>query len=114
MPQIVIEHGGLDLDLQPLFQAMVDAIVSHPAVPPEAVKLRAHKADAFLMVSGEPGFLNVTLRLMEGRPVEQHIEMSGLLQDVIAKLLPSQYAVSLETVTMGKASYFKRPAPASA
>jgi|TARA_R110000737_G_scaffold250837_1_gene260475 5-carboxymethyl-2-hydroxymuconate isomerase len=107
MPHIVLEHGGLDQPLPPLMQALAEAVAAHPAVPRDAVKVRAHRVD-YLLLSGEPSFAHVTLRLMDTRGADQHSELADAVMQVLRRDLPETCALCVETVAIPKASFRKR------
>lgn len=108
MPHIVMEFGGLDQPLAPLMQALAEAVATHPAVPRGAVKVRAHECSGFLLLSGECRFVNVTLRLMDTRPEEQHSELADILMKELTRLLPEDCAIGVDTARIPKASFRKR------
>lgn len=108
MPHIVMEFGGLDQPLAPLMEALADAVATHPEVPRSAVKVRAHECTGFLLLSGEPRFVNVTLRLMDSRPDAQHAELADILMAELTRLLPADCAIGVDTARIPKLSFRKR------
>lgn len=107
MPHIVIEFGGLTLP-PALPDALTAAMAAHPEVPESAVKLRAFEVSAFRLLSGEPGFVNVCLRLMDSRPESQHTELADAVMAVLESHLPPEIALGVETARIPKASFRKR------
>lgn len=107
MPHIVVEYGGLTPPAA-LYDALAAAMAAHPEVPESAVKLRAHAVDDFRLLSGEPAFVNVTLRLMDSRPESQHVELADAVMAVLEAHLPATCALGVETARIPKTSFRKR------
>lgn len=107
MPHIVVEFGGLTPP-ESLWDALTAAMAAHPEVPESAVKLRAYETTAFRLLSGEPGFVNVCLRLMDTRPDSQHAELADAVMAVLEAHLPESIALGVETVKIPKPSFRKR------
>ncbi len=107
MPHILVEFGGLTPP-EALYDALCAALAAHPEVPASAVKLRAHRAEGFRLLSGEAAFVNVTLRLMETRPEAQHTALADAALAVLVAHLPESCAIGVETARIPKSSFRKR------
>ena len=73
MPHFMIEYSG-NLDTVVDFSAFCEAIRSAAAAidafPVPGIRVRAFRADYFAMADGDPkhGFIDISIRLREGRP----------------------------------------------
>ena len=75
MPHLIIEYSANlepDIDIEGLVRAMHEEAVSIEALPTGGIRTRAVRRDTFLVADGDPdnGFINVTLRIAKGRPMD--------------------------------------------
>ena len=75
MPHFMIEYSGnLDgvVDVSGLCEAIRAAAAGIEAFPVPGIRVRAFRADHFAMADGDPkhGFIDISIRLREGRPQE--------------------------------------------
>jgi 5-carboxymethyl-2-hydroxymuconate isomerase len=75
MPNIVIEYSANiagEADIPGLCQAIASSVISagHGAFAVAAVRVRAYRADDYVIGDGDPSyaFVNITARLAKGRP----------------------------------------------
>lgn len=76
MPHLSIEYSAnLDgrLDIQALCEALAEAIVASGLFEPGAVRVRAHRASAFVIADrhAENGFLDMAFRMGKGRTQDE-------------------------------------------
>ena len=75
MPQQVIEYSANlddDLDIEGLVSALHETAVSIDALPTGGIRTRVARREVFRIADGHPDntFINVTLRIAEGRPLD--------------------------------------------
>jgi 5-carboxymethyl-2-hydroxymuconate isomerase len=75
MPHQIIEYSGnldADLDIDALVGALHDTATTIDALPTAGIRTRAVRRDVFRVADGHPdnAFINVTLRIADGRPLE--------------------------------------------
>jgi 5-carboxymethyl-2-hydroxymuconate isomerase len=75
MPHQIIEYSAnLDdsLDIDGLVRALHETAVSIDALPTGGIRTRAARREVFRIADGHPDntFINVTLRIAEGRPLD--------------------------------------------
>lgn len=75
MPHLIVEYSGnldSELDISALLKALHDTAISIEALPIGGVRTRAARREHFEIADGheDNAFINVTLRIAEGRPIE--------------------------------------------
>ena len=73
MPHLIIEYSAnleSDIDFEALTRTMHETAAGIEALPLGGIRTRAARRDNYRVADGHPanGFINVTLRLAEGRP----------------------------------------------
>lgn len=95
MPHLIIEYSAnleAQLDIDGLVRAMHEEAVSIDALPTGGIRTRAARRETFLVADGDPdnGFINVTLRIAEGRPMDVRREtgerLFGVLTDYVQEV----------------------------
>ncbi|WP_163848564.1 hypothetical protein [Pseudooceanicola aestuarii] len=107
MPHIVLEHGGLDVDIGAICRGLRAALAADPRVPEDIVKVRAYGTREFALGPEYTGFAHVTLRLLDKRGRDEHMSHATLLRDLLQDHLPAGTAISVETVTIASDSFRK-------
>lgn len=95
MPHQIIEYSAnleSDIDFVKLVRAMHETAVTIDALPTGGIRTRAARRDNHLIADGHPdnGFINVTLRIAKGRPLEVRQaageKMFGTLKDFVQEV----------------------------
>lgn len=73
MPHLIIEYSAnleADIAFEELVRAMHETAAGIDALPPGGIRTRAARRDNYRVADGHPanGFINLTLRMAEGRP----------------------------------------------
>ncbi|HNP64591.1 MAG TPA: 5-carboxymethyl-2-hydroxymuconate Delta-isomerase [Woeseiaceae bacterium] len=76
MPHLIIEYSAnleADLDIRKLVRAMHETAVTIDALPTAGIRTRAVRRDNVMIADGHPdnGFINMTLRIAQGRTIEE-------------------------------------------
>lgn len=96
MPHLIIEYSANvepDIDIKGLVAALHEKAVSIDALPTGGIRVRAARRDTFMVADGDPsnGFINVVLRIAEGRPVELQKEIGQMLFGVLTDYVQEVY-----------------------
>ncbi len=97
MPHQIIEYSANlddDLDIAGLVGALHKVAVSQDALPTGGIRTRAERRDVFEIADGHPDntFINVTLRIAEGRPLDVQKAVGEALFDELKYFVHSIYA----------------------
>lgn len=115
MPHQIIEYSkNLDehLDIDALVEALHDTATSIDVLPVAGIRTRAVRRDHFLVADGHPdnAFINVTLRLAEGRTLEERQDagerLFATLKDFVAEIA-TPMALSYEIQEIETATRWK-------
>lgn len=106
MPHISIEYSGnLDeiLDISALCEALRVAGIETGLFPMPGIRVRAFRADHYAIADGDPkhGFIDISVRLREGRPRDKKEAATAYLFDatkafIAPKLEHHSIALSME------------------
>ena len=107
MPHFILEHSGNltngSLDLDVLFERLVDKAVGTGIFPLAGIRCRAHNCEYFRVADGTAsfGFVHLHVRIGSGRSEEQKSSAAkilfGVLTDHLSELYESQgLAISFE------------------
>ena len=107
MPHFILEHSGNltngSLDLDVLFERLVDKAVGTGIFPLAGIRCRAHNCEHFRVADGTVsfGFVHLHVRIGSGRSEEQKSSAAkilfGVLTDHLSELYESQgLAISFE------------------
>ncbi len=96
MPHLIVEYSAnleADIDIKGLVRTLHESAVSIDALPTGGIRTRAARRDTFMVADGDPsnGFVNVILRIAEGRSVEVQKETGQLLFGVLADYVQEVY-----------------------
>ncbi|WP_424942540.1 5-carboxymethyl-2-hydroxymuconate Delta-isomerase [Aliiroseovarius crassostreae] len=107
MPHIRIEYAGTPDVMQPVCEAVFDALAEHAAIPhPESLKVRALRCEAH-RIGTEPGsFAHAHLALLPGRSEAVKTELAQLILTVMRRLLPDVGSLSVDVSDLSP-SYVK-------
>lgn len=111
MPHFIIEHGNAfatAADRQAAMQIAADCGAASGFIRPEDIKVRLRAYDDFLAVDGRRGFAHITVRMLEGRSVNQKTSLSVALRKAFAQRFPTLESLSIEICDMHAESYKKR------
>jgi 5-carboxymethyl-2-hydroxymuconate isomerase len=97
MPHFIIDYSAnLDgeIDLDALVECVRKAAVVSGIFPLGGIRVRAHKADATTVATGDPAFafLDLTLRLATGRPHEVRKKAGEVIFDALSRHLDPIFA----------------------
>ncbi len=86
MPHIAIDYSGnLDdaVDMSGLCEALRVAAIETGLFPMPGIRVRAFRADHYAVADGDPmhGYIDISVRLREGRPKEKKAAATALLFD---------------------------------
>jgi 5-carboxymethyl-2-hydroxymuconate isomerase len=98
MPHQVIEYSAnLDdsLDIDGLVGALHETAVSIDALPTGGIRTRAVRREVFRVADGHPdnAFINVTLRIAEGRPLDVQKATGQKLFDELKRFVSEIYQI---------------------
>ena len=96
MPHQIIEYSAnLDdhLDIDALVRAMHETAVGIDALPTGGIRTRAVRRDHYRIADGHPdnAFINVTLRVAEGRTIKQRKGAGEALFDTLCQFVKPIY-----------------------
>ncbi len=97
MPHQIIEYSANlddDLDIDELVHALHDTAVGIDALPIGGIRTRAVRRDHYCIADGHPdnSFINVTLRIAEGRPLDVRKAAGERLFGALRNFVDSIYA----------------------
>lgn len=118
MPHLIIEYSANlddDLDIEALAVAMHDTAVGQDALPIGGIRTRVARRDVYRIADGHPdnGFINVTLRIAEGRTADVQQETGEALFKTLRDFVSDVYeqrpmALSFEIQEIKTASRWKQ------
>ena len=96
MPHIIIEYSGnldADLDIEELIGALHETAISIDALPIGGIRTRAARREHFEIADGHPdnAFINVTLRIARGRPLEVRMDAGEKLFAALTRHVAAIY-----------------------
>jgi len=96
MPHLIIEYSANiepNIDVNGLVQALHETAVSIDALPTGGIRTRAVRRETFIVADGDPsnGFVNVVLRISEGRSVELRKEVGQTLLSTLTAYVQEDY-----------------------
>ena len=97
MPHFILEHSGNltneSLDLDALFERLVDTAVGTDIFPLAGIRCRAHNCEHFRVADGTAtfGFVHLHVRIGAGRSEEQKADAAKLLFAVLTDHLSVIY-----------------------
>ena len=97
MPHFILEHSGNltneSLDLDVLFERLVDEAVGTGIFPLAGVRCRAHNCEYFRVADGTAtfGFVHLHVRIGSGRSEEQKASAAKVLFSVLTEHLAALY-----------------------
>jgi len=118
MPHQIIEYSANlddDLDIESLAAAMHETAVRQEALPVGGIRTRVARRDVYLIADGHPdnAFINVTLRIAEGRTPEVQKETGEALFKTLRDFVSDVYehrpmALSFEIQEIKAATRWKQ------
>ncbi len=111
MPHIIVEYtSNLDgsMDIQGLCNALHQAMIETGVADTAAIRTRAVRMDHFCVADRDPknGFVQITVRMREGRPKESYQKVADTLMAAAEKSLertfaahPLQLALEIHEIT---------------
>lgn len=96
MPHQIIEYSAnldADIAIDALVRAMHDAAVNLDSLPTAGIRTRAARREHFVVADGHPdnAFINVTLRIAEGRTPEQKRQAGEALFSTLTTFVDDVY-----------------------
>ena len=97
MPHFILEHSGNltneSLDLDVLFERLVDEAVGTGIFPLAGIRCRAHNCEYFRIADGTAsfGFVHLHVRIGSGRTEEQKANAAKILFGVLTEHLAAIY-----------------------
>jgi 5-carboxymethyl-2-hydroxymuconate isomerase len=97
MPHFILEHSGNleneSLNLDALFERLVDQAVGTGIFPLAGIRCRAHNCEYFRIADGTPGFgfVHLNVRIGSGRSEEQKAHAAKVLFGVLTEHLSAIY-----------------------
>ena len=97
MPHFILEHSGNlgneSLNLDGLFERLIDEAVGTGIFPLAGIRCRAHNCENFRIADGTPsfGFVHLNVRIGSGRSEEQKASASKVLFGVLSEHLSVIY-----------------------
>lgn len=97
MPHIIVEYSkNLDdaMDIQGLLDALHEAMIATGIADTAAIRTRAIRLDHYCVADRNPknGFVQITLRLREGRPQEAYQKAGETLMAAAEKAMERAFA----------------------
>lgn len=111
MPHVIVEYSAnLEgaMDIQGLLDALHQAVIDTGVADVAAVRTRAERRDHYCIADRDPknGFVQITVRLREGRPKEAYQKVAETLMAAAEKSLerafashPLQLALEIHEIT---------------
>lgn len=96
MPHLIIEYSANlddDIDIDALVRALHETAVGIDALPTAGIRTRAARREHYRVADGHPdnSFINVTLRIAEGRPLEVRKASGEALFGTLKEFVNSTY-----------------------
>jgi len=96
MPHLIIEYSANlddDIDIDDLVRALHQTAAGIDALPTAGIRVRAARREHYRIADGHPdnSFINVTLRIAEGRPLEVQKEAGEALFATLKTFVSSTY-----------------------
>ena len=113
MPHITIEHSGLsadDLNIDELFDAIINSYSSCEAITPANVKMRAKGYDTARVAELKAPFIHTSIALMRGPSQNQLQALADAVHGMLCERYKDVAQVTLEIREMEPATYRKRAA----
>lgn len=96
MPHQIIEYSAnldAEIDIDELVRAMHETAVALDSLPTGGIRTRAVRREHFLVADGHPdnSFINVTLRIAQGRTADQKREAGEALFAALTRFVERVY-----------------------
>ncbi len=111
MPHFVVEYSenlAQKINMPNMLQGVFDVAVASQLFVPEAIKVRAMSFTEYHLADQAQGFIHIQCKILSGRTPEQQQSLSRELFDYLGQYPLEAISLTVEVLTMDKASYQKR------